>query len=140
MANDRSSYGAKLRRSNAAKRKLAAQHGNCFFCETKLSRWTVTVDHFIPTHRGGANTWRNKVLACEPCNKKKAHTIPLPLVLFKFRAMFGHWPELKNREPMLNGSHLIGLYTREEIDQVNDMVVTWMKSGSKIETIRLFNR
>lgn len=32
----------------------------------------LTIDHVIPRSKGGKSTWENSVLACIPCNKKKA--------------------------------------------------------------------
>lgn len=40
----------------------------CAYCR---DRKATTVDHVIPTSRGGPNTWENVVAACEPCNSRK---------------------------------------------------------------------
>jgi hypothetical protein len=36
----------------------------------------VTVDHIVPTSRGGRNTWQNTVTACDPCNQRKRDRTP----------------------------------------------------------------
>lgn len=65
----------------------------CQFCGAKLNSDTITVDHIVPTSRGGTTTWLNCVAACRGCNRKKANaplescgltllrrpTIPTPL-------------------------------------------------------------
>jgi hypothetical protein len=36
----------------------------------------VTVDHVVPTSRGGRNTWQNTVACCDPCNQRKRDRTP----------------------------------------------------------------
>lgn len=36
----------------------------------------TTVDHILPRSRGGRNTWKNTVAACERCNQRKADSTP----------------------------------------------------------------
>jgi len=47
----------------------------CAYCGT--SKGKMTVDHIIPRNtfsdKSEANTWKNTVTACSPCNNKKAH-------------------------------------------------------------------
>jgi len=31
----------------------------------------LTIDHIVPRHRGGAQSWTNLVTACQSCNRKK---------------------------------------------------------------------
>lgn len=45
----------------------------CQYCGKK-SR--ITIDHVVPTSRGGKNTWENMVAACFPCNNKKGGRTP----------------------------------------------------------------
>lgn len=35
-----------------------------------------TVDHILPTSRGGKNTWLNTVACCDPCNQRKENKTP----------------------------------------------------------------
>ncbi len=41
----------------------------CQYCGT--SGTNLTVDHVIPTSKGGADTWDNVVASCQTCNVKK---------------------------------------------------------------------
>jgi len=41
----------------------------CQYCGTKTS--TLTIDHVIPRHLGGAHSWENLVAACPVCNHRK---------------------------------------------------------------------
>jgi 5-methylcytosine-specific restriction endonuclease McrA len=36
----------------------------------------ITVDHIVPTSRGGKNTWTNTVASCDPCNQHKGNRTP----------------------------------------------------------------
>ena len=56
-------------RSAVSRRGVLRRDGfRCAYCR---DRRASTVDHVIPTSRGGANTWENVVAACEPCNTRK---------------------------------------------------------------------
>ncbi len=44
----------------------------CQYCGTHAD----TVDHVLPRSRGGGNTWRNTVAACDPCNQTKGNRTP----------------------------------------------------------------
>lgn len=48
----------------------------CQYCSTKLTRDEATIEHIMPSSRGGHTTWRNCVTACKPCNKRKANRTP----------------------------------------------------------------
>ena len=41
-----------------------------------LTRADFTVEHLIPSSRGGANTWSNTACACRWCNHRKADRTP----------------------------------------------------------------
>lgn len=45
----------------------------CQYCETKVNDSTATLDHVIPTSKGGKTTWENCTTACKPCNYRKAN-------------------------------------------------------------------
>src|SRR5581483_5260622 len=45
--------------------------GLCGYC----GRPGHTVDHIVPQSRGGRSTWENTVLACGPCNNRKADRV-----------------------------------------------------------------
>jgi len=42
-----------------------------------------TLDHIVPTARGGADEWQNLTGACGYCNSQKAHTPLLRLLRFR---------------------------------------------------------
>lgn len=48
----------------------------CQYCAKKLHNSTVTVDHVVPTSRGGQTSWLNCVTACKACNDAKANRTP----------------------------------------------------------------
>lgn len=48
---------------------LRRDNFTCQYCGRKTR--TLTLDHVIPRHQGGANTWLNLVTACPPCNRHK---------------------------------------------------------------------
>lgn len=45
----------------------------CQYCGKKLLKSKCTIDHIIPTSKGGKNTWENTVTSCKPCNNKKGY-------------------------------------------------------------------
>jgi 5-methylcytosine-specific restriction endonuclease McrA len=45
----------------------------CVYCEIELTRKTATLDHVLPTSKGGKGVWENCVTACGPCNSKKGN-------------------------------------------------------------------
>jgi hypothetical protein len=48
----------------------------CQYCVNGFIPADLTIDHVIPTSRGGAHSWENCVTACESCNAKKANRTP----------------------------------------------------------------
>lgn len=48
----------------------------CQYCGVKLARREGTMDHVTPRSKGGKTNWENIVLACVPCNVKKADKTP----------------------------------------------------------------
>lgn len=45
----------------------------CQYCGAQSK---LTLDHVLPTSRGGASSWENVVTACSPCNAKKGNKTP----------------------------------------------------------------
>ena len=45
----------------------------CVYCPSKDN---LTIDHVIPSSRGGGNTWDNMVTCCAKCNNKKDNMTP----------------------------------------------------------------
>lgn len=50
---------------------LRRDNYECQFCGVKLKNSTGTVDHIIPTSKGGKHSWKNVVAACRNCNRDK---------------------------------------------------------------------
>jgi 5-methylcytosine-specific restriction endonuclease McrA len=50
---------------------MARDRGRCQYC----GRAGDTVDHVFPRSRGGRHEWANVVIACRPCNGRKANRL-----------------------------------------------------------------
>lgn len=48
----------------------------CAYCGVRVTKKRATIDHVKPLSRGGTNARRNMVLACQPCNTRKADLSP----------------------------------------------------------------
>ena len=48
----------------------------CQYCGRTPANSELTVDHVVPRSRGGESSWENCVLACRPCNRRKADRTP----------------------------------------------------------------
>lgn len=49
----------------------------CQYCGVQMKRADeITIDHIVPRSKGGVSSWTNCVLACLPCNKRKANKTP----------------------------------------------------------------
>lgn len=48
----------------------------CQFCGKKLPMSKLNYDHVVPRDQGGKTVWSNIVMACYPCNSKKANKTP----------------------------------------------------------------
>lgn len=51
---------------------LARDGRRCAYCHGAAT----TIDHVLPRSRGGKNTWRNTVAACDRCNQRKGDRTP----------------------------------------------------------------
>ena len=51
-------------------------HSTCQYCGTRPGTELLTIDHVRPRSHGGTSTWENCVLACVPCNARKANRTP----------------------------------------------------------------
>ncbi len=58
-----------LSRQNIFKR----DNFQCQYCGTNSN---LTLDHVIPSSKGGKNSWTNLVTACKSCNTRKGHHEP----------------------------------------------------------------
>lgn len=59
------------RRARKRLLKNVAATARCFYCTSPLTPETLTVDHKIPSSRGGKHHDDNLVVACRKCNKEK---------------------------------------------------------------------
>ncbi len=50
---------------------LKRDNYTCQYCGKKDKGGKMTIDHINPRSRGGTTHWRNCVIACGPCNKRK---------------------------------------------------------------------
>lgn len=48
----------------------------CQYCGRGVGEADRTIDHVLPRSRGGHTNWDNCVLACRPCNRRKADRLP----------------------------------------------------------------
>jgi len=71
-------YGQIPRRTVPFNRKnlFLRDQNRCQYCGTRLESRELTIDHVLPRVQGGTSTWENCVLACVPCNRRKAHRTP----------------------------------------------------------------
>jgi len=61
--------GVNLTRQNVFKR----DNNECQYCGTHKD---LTLDHVIPSSKGGSHSWINLVTACKKCNAKKGYNTP----------------------------------------------------------------
>jgi len=65
------------RRVGLSKKNALIRDGyECQYCRGQLTEATATLDHVIPTCRGGAHDWTNVVSSCKPCNNRKDSRTP----------------------------------------------------------------
>ena len=51
--------------------------GVCYYCNRKVGRDDLTMDHVVPLSRGGKSKKGNIVPACKECNNKKKYLLPI---------------------------------------------------------------
>jgi 5-methylcytosine-specific restriction endonuclease McrA len=47
----------------------------CFWCERLLPLDLLTLDHLIPTSKGGSNNMENLRLSCRHCNQSRGNSL-----------------------------------------------------------------
>lgn len=55
---------------------FARDKGRCVYCDVLVSKHNKTIDHVLPSSRGGKTNFTNCVLCCKKCNDKKADKTP----------------------------------------------------------------
>jgi len=69
-----------------SKRNIMVRDKNvCVYCGSKKE---LTIDHIIPTSRGGKTNFENCVTACRPCNNKKNNKTPREAKMFMKRTPY----------------------------------------------------
>lgn len=58
------------------RRRLLSENPYCQYCGKHLNEKNSTLDHVYPRSKGGKSSMDNLVLACVPCNQKKADLLP----------------------------------------------------------------
>lgn len=58
---------------------------SCQYCGHKGKKSELNIDHLVPRSRGGGSTWENVVVACIPCNRRKANRLPEEIGMFPQR-------------------------------------------------------
>jgi len=59
------------------RRNIFARDGNlCQYCGKRYSTSELSLDHVVPTCRGGGTSWENLVCACVKCNVRKGGRTP----------------------------------------------------------------
>ena len=51
-------------------------NGQCQYCGVAMRQGEFTLDHVLPSSRGGKTTWDNVVACCSKCNCKKGDKTP----------------------------------------------------------------
>jgi len=54
----------------------ARDGGRCQYCGSKVPREEMQYEHVVPRSQGGKTCWENIVVACMPCNQRKAGRTP----------------------------------------------------------------
>lgn len=52
-------------------------NNQCQYCAKHFMVDKLTIDHIVPSSRGGKNEWLNLATACKRCNQKKGNKTPL---------------------------------------------------------------
>lgn len=65
---------SRIRNTKPSRKSIHMRDGNkCVYCGSTRN---LTIDHIIPTSRGGSNSWSNMVCCCNSCNTRKGNKTP----------------------------------------------------------------
>jgi len=70
----------------------------CAYCNIKLEKKHCTLDHVLPTSKGGKTTFENTVTACGPCNANKGNN---KKIVPKFKPHKPEFYELVNKRKQM---------------------------------------
>lgn len=87
------------------KKKVLFNRDNweCQYCQTHLTKDTITIDHVTPKCRGGETSWSNCVASCFACNSKKGS-----------KTLSETHMKLQTKPTKPNASHFFHFKNREE--------------------------
>ena len=69
-------YGMPFTEVNFTRRNLYKRDNyTCQYCNEQFGPSKLSIDHVVPTSRGGRTSWLNCVSACVDCNSEKANTL-----------------------------------------------------------------
>lgn len=64
----------RIRNTKPSRKSIHARDGyKCVYCNSTRN---LTIDHLIPSSRGGKNEWKNLVSCCNKCNTYKGDRTP----------------------------------------------------------------
>jgi hypothetical protein len=66
----------KVNRTLSRKNIFLRDRHRCQYCLRSFTSNQLTLDHVIPSSRGGKHDWGNVVAACFPCNNRKSDRTP----------------------------------------------------------------
>ena len=55
----------------------------CYYCEERFQKESLSMDHIVPLIRWGRSTKNNVVVACKKCNSEKKHKTLVEIRLHK---------------------------------------------------------
>ena len=64
-------------RSVSRKAIMLRDRNTCQYCGRGYVPKELTLDHVIPSSRGGSTAWENLVASCKPCNNRKGDRTPV---------------------------------------------------------------
>ena len=91
----------------------------CAYCGKRCSDDEITIDHIIPSSKGGTWSWTNLVTSCVECNRKKKDNIWKP-VYAKPKAIEHFWIQYlkyKDRLHPIIKKFLISYFGKSQIKQ-----------------------
>jgi 5-methylcytosine-specific restriction endonuclease McrA len=96
------------------KHVMLRDNRECQYCKSNLGKNSGTIDHVIPSSRGGKSEYTNCVASCKNCNNQKANRTPAEakMTLLKkprkptFLSLYRHY--INNPPPEWN-DYIIGM-------------------------------
>jgi 5-methylcytosine-specific restriction endonuclease McrA len=70
----------------------------CQYCGVDVNRRSATLDHLVPSSKGGKSTWENSVCACGPCNAMKGNKLGVKPKKLPYKPTY--WDLIEKRKKM----------------------------------------